>query len=619
MKSKMRGLKFVGILILSSCATTPYPYFDSAFNDKNRAPASITNAAQEKISDKDDSELSQKSKAEFFFLKGDLLSQEGKSEQALESFKEAHYYDPTSGMVAYRIAIEYFRKSLLTDAVYWGSKAIDRDSKNKDYKLFIAGLFTSQREYAKAEDVYLELIKENPKHAEPVLYLAALYSEQKKFKQAQEYFSKLILFKDYEQRHLGYYYRGRIEYESAMGAGKTKTADLAAAKKDLEKALELKPDLMEALQILGRMLEKNAGREAAFKFYVKYQKSKGPFPKLAETLAQYYIEKGDFDGAYEQLEVVEKNSDDDIGVKLKLALILIDRKDFPAALEKLEKLNQLVPDSDKVKFYTAAVLEELHKDTQAVEMYMAIPLNSSHFEDSRINTAQIYKKAKNYDAAIHALEDVIAKKQGKFQVYLNLAQVYEVQNNWASAIMTLKEAEKKFTDNNQINYFLGILYDRSGDFKNMKSYMLKAMMADKNHYQSMNYLAYTMAEKNENLTEARDLAAQAYKLASDDGYIIDTLGWIYYKLANYDKAEELLEKAHEFLPDVAVIAEHLGDVYLKRNKHDKATRTFRKALKVETDEARKKLIMDKISMVEAFNPDTRRPASSLSNEVNKDE
>ena len=619
MNSKSSGLKLIGILILSSCATTPYPYFDSAFNDKNRAPASIISEVQEKSSDKDDSELNQKSKAEYFFLKGDLLSQEGKSEQALEAFKEAHYYDPTSGMVAYRIAIEYFRKSQLTDAVYWGSKAVDRDPKNKDYKLFIAGLFTSQREYVKAEDVYLELIKDNPRYAEPVLYLAALYSEQKKFKLAHDYFSKLVLFKDYEQRHLGYYYRGRIDFESGAAIGKSKTSDWTSAKKDLEKALELKPDLMEALQILGRMLEKNSGREAAFKFYVKYQKSKGPFPKLAETLAQYYIEKGDFDGAYEQLEIVERNSDDDIGVKLKLALILIDRKDFPAALEKLEKLNQLVPDSDKVKFYTAAVYEELRKDDKAVEMYMTIPLNSSHFEDSRINTSQIYKKAKNYDAAIRVLEEVISKKQGKFQVYLSLAQVYEEQNNWSSAIMTLKDAEKKFADNNQVNYFLGILYDRSGDFKNMKSYMKKAFVNDKNHYQAMNYLAYTMAEKNENLTEARDLAQQAYKLASDDGYIIDTLGWIYFKLESYDKAEELLEKAHEFLPDVAVIAEHLGDVYLKRNKHDKATRTFRKALKVETDEARKKLIMDKISMVESTNPDTRRPASSLSNEVNKDE
>jgi tetratricopeptide (TPR) repeat protein len=619
MKSKMRSLKIFGILILSSCATTPYPYFDSAFNDKNRAPASITSEVQEKSSDKDDSELNQRSKAEYFFLKGDLLSQEGKSEQALEAFKEAHYFDPNSGTVAYRIAIEYFRKSQLTDAVYWGMKAADRDPKNRDYKLFIAGLFTSQRQYEKAEEVYLDLIKEDSKYAEPVLYLAALYSEQKKFKQAQDYFSKLVQFKDYEQRHLGFYYRGRIEFESGLVSGKDRSSNWAAAKKDLEKALELKPDLMEALQILGRILEKKSGREAAFKFYEKYQKSKGPFPKLAETLSQYYIEKGDFDGAYEQLEIVEKSSDDDIGVKLKLALILIDRKDFKTALEKLEKLNQLVPDSDKVKFYTGAVLEELNKDAEAVEMYMAIPVNSSHFEDSRINTSQIYKKAKKYEAAVSALEEVLAKKQGKFQVYLTLAQVYEEQSNWPSAIVTLKEAEKKFADNNQINYFLGILYDRSGDFKNMKSYMKKAIAADKNHYQSMNYLAYTMAEKNENLPEARDLAQQAYKLASDDGYIIDTLGWIYYKLADYDKAEELLEKAHEFLPEVAVIAEHLGDVYLKRNKHEKATKSFRKALKVETDEARKKAIKDKISMVDAINPDARRPASSLSNKENKDE
>lgn len=614
MTSKGFGLKIIGVLILTSCATTPYPYFDSAFNDKNRAPAAITEEVQEKSLDKIDSELNQKSRAEFHFLKGDLLSQEGKSEQALDAFKEAHYHDPKSSVIAYRIAIEYYRKSQLTDAVYWGVKAVERDPKNKDFKLFLAGLFTSQKDFAKAEEIYLEMIKQDSKNPEAVLYLAALYSEQRKFKLANDYFSKLITFKDYEQRHLGYYYRGRIAFESGMMNPKSKKNDWSAAKKDLEQTLRLKPDLMEALQLIGRMIEKDSGREAAFRFYIQYQKKNGPFAKLAETLAQFHIEKGDFDAAYDQLEIVEKQSDDDIGVKLKLALILIDRKDFPAALEKLEKLNQLVPESDKVKFYTAAVYEELKKDAQALDMYLAIPVNSSHFEDSRINASTLYKKTKNYDAAISTLEEAIAKKSSsKFQVYLSLAQIYEEQSNWKSAIKTLKSAESKFSDNNQINYFLGILFDRSGDFENMKSYMRRAIDNDRNHYQALNYLAYSMAEKNDNLKEAKDLAYQAYKLASEDGYIIDTLGWIYFKMADFGKAEELLEKAHEFLPDVAVIAEHLGDVYLKRNKAEKAAKTFKKALKVETDESRKKMIQDKITSVENAYPDFRRPASDESN------
>ena len=59
-------------------------------------------------------------------------------------------------------------------------------------------------------------------------------------------------------------------------------------------------------------------------------------------------------------------------------------------------------------------------------------------------------------------------------------------------------------------YFLGILYDRNGDHENMKNYMKRTIDHDKNHYQALNYLAYSMAEKNESLTDARDLAQQAY-------------------------------------------------------------------------------------------------------------
>lgn len=620
--------------IVSACATnTPFPYHDSAYNDRNRAPTSVVEAIKNEVALMPDGNLGQQAKADYSFLSGDLHSQAGESELAIEKFKEAHYFDPQSAVIAYRIAIEYFRKQNMSDAIYWGLKASDRDPKNKDYKLFVAGLLTAKRELAKAEEVYLEIIKESPSQPESYLYLAALYVEMKKPEQARKFFTKLTTFSEYEQRYLGFYYRGKMSFDSGLAKPETRSKEWSAAKSDIEKALSIKPDFMEALQVLGRMIEKQKGREATFKLYIAHQKKYGPIGKLADNLAQYYIERGDFEKALEQLEIVENQSEDDIGTKLKLALILIDRKRYSEALVRLERLNELVPDSDKVKFYTAAVLEEMGQLDKASTIYQEIPVASSHFEDSRVNAAQILRKQNNFPKAEKLLLEAIQAKGEKSPLYVGLAQIYELQSEWDKAIAILKTAQEKFSENNQFNYFLGLLYDRKGDFANMSQYLRKTVENDQNHYQALNHMAYSLAERNENLEEAKDLALRAHKLALEDGYIIDTLGWIYFKLQNYEKAQELLEQAHEMLPEVSVIAEHLGDVYLKRNLNQKAAQLFRQAFSFETDSARKKVIQEKIGLADRGfavpNPDLqsnnpskeeqskRKPAAENDSSVNE--
>ena len=156
----------------------------------------------------------------------------------------------------------------MSDAIYWGMKAAEQDSKNKDYKLFVAGLLTSKRELVKAEEIYLEIIKDNPSQPESYLYLAALYVEMIKPEQARKFFTKLTAFSDFEQRYLGFYYRGKLSFESGLAKPETRTKEWSAAKADIEKALSIKPDFMEALQVLGRMIEKQKGRDATFKLYI---------------------------------------------------------------------------------------------------------------------------------------------------------------------------------------------------------------------------------------------------------------------------------------------------------------------------------------------------------------
>ncbi len=109
MKSSKLFIIVVFLLLQTSCAITPFPYFDSAVNDHNRAPASLS--APEEYSNSNSAEDTyHKVKLDIYFLKGEMDSLEGRSESAIENFKSALHLDPESEVLTYRLAVEYYRK-----------------------------------------------------------------------------------------------------------------------------------------------------------------------------------------------------------------------------------------------------------------------------------------------------------------------------------------------------------------------------------------------------------------------------------------------------------------------------------------------------------------------------
>jgi tetratricopeptide (TPR) repeat protein len=91
-------------------------------------------------------------------------------------------------------------------------------------------------------------------------------------------------------------------------------------------------------------------------------------------------------------------------------------------------------------------------------------------------------------------------------------------------------------------------------------------------------LGYTFADLGRNLDEAERLVQEAMKHKPNDGYITDSLGWVYYKQGQYDKAVHFLLEAVRLVPDDPVILEHLGDAYLKLNDHQNALKYYRRGL-----------------------------------------
>lgn len=587
------------LLSIVACATVASnendraPYYEASFNDRNRAPASFAPPA---ISNQDGQAtldpLYMRTQADYYFSMGEAYSLDGNAAKAIESFKMTLIYDQNSPTVNMRLAGEYLKQGMLSESLAQAEEAVKKDDKNLDAHLLLGGLYSSMKLYPKAMDQYHTVLKLDPKNTEAPLYIGALYSEQKQSDKAVSYFESLAKNPDYASPYLAHYYIGRVRMEQPEAKFQK------AAEASFKKSLSLKPDFADATLSLGALYAKQKNDEKATTLYRNYQKENTPSPKIAEVLSQTFIEQGKYDLAYEQLEVLEPSSDEPLNVKMKMALILIDQKKYPLATEKLEAVLKEAPESDKVRFYLGAVYEETHQNEKAVSEFKKITASSTFFGEAIVHSAYLLKGMNHLDEAVDVISKGLTAKGDQPQVYAMYASLLDEKGDFKSAANVLEQGLEKFPENAQLRFYYGTINDRLGKKDVVITEMKKVLAIDPNNVQGLNYLAFTWAELNQNLPDAEKLARHAMELEPQDGYVLDTLGWILYKRNKYPEAVKFLEAAHKVQGTVSVIAEHLGDAYYKQSMVDKAKKMYRKAADLESDKNKVKEIRNKITVIE---------------------
>ena len=155
------------------------------------------------------------------------------------------------------------------------------------------------------------------------------------------------------------------------------------------------------------------------------------------------------------------------------------------------------------------------------------------------------------------------------------------------------------------------MHDRVGETDMTIENLKKVIAIYENHVQALNYLAFTYAEKNINLADAEALARKALSAKPNDGYILDTLGWVFFKKGDLNTAVKYLEAAYQNTSDESVIVEHLADAYSRLQLLDKAVSLYKEALRIEKDEQKASGIMQKLSAIQSQDVERERlPASS---------
>jgi tetratricopeptide (TPR) repeat protein len=211
--------------------------------------------------------------------------------------------------------------------------------------------------------------------------------------------------------------------------------------------------------------------------------------------------------------------------------------------------------------------ENLKKPQHAIEVYARVPANSPLKRNAEVHRALNLDQLERTDEARRNLEALIAAKPDDIEAIMALGNVLrarkfykEAAETYTKAIGLLSEPERAYWT---LYYFRGICYERSKQWPLAEKDFQQALALYPDQPQVLNYLGYSWVDQGQHLEKAIEMIRKAVSLRPNDGYIVDSLGWAFYRLGRYDEAVRELERAIELRPEDPVINDHLGDAYWK--------------------------------------------------------
>jgi tetratricopeptide (TPR) repeat protein len=296
-------------------------------------------------------------------------------------------------------------------------------------------------------------------------------------------------------------------------------------------------------------------------------------------LALFYHRNGEKKKARKIFDWLADKSQNDPDIAGKIIFLFIDQKKFDDALIILKGILRKIPDDSDINHLAGAAYDGIKDTENALFHFRKVKEDSKFFENATIYLAYIYKNQNKPDKAIRTLEDALEKIPENPELYFYLGYFHEDLHQYAKAESVLKEGLEITPENPRLHFRLGVVYDKWGKKDLSIQEMKKVIGIDPQDAHALNYLGYTYLDMDINLGEAEKLIRKAMELEPMDGYITDSLGWLFYKKGKFEEALATLEKAISLVPDDPIILEHIGDVHKKINNREKAIEFYKKALK----------------------------------------
>lgn len=358
--------------------------------------------------------------------------------------------------------------------------------------------------------------------------------------------------------------------------------DEALMEKELKEASKLRPGWEAPAQIRGQMLsEKDPQKGIAY--YKEFLQSHPEADQIRLALARtLLLQKNPTEAKVEFTKLVERHQNNP-EMNVIVGLLALDAKEYEFADRYLQHaLDVGFKEPNRIYFNLGRSAAEQHDDTRALQWFDKIT-DGEQFLAGRLAAAAIIARRDGIDAAIAMLDNVSGlTPEQQTLVVQNQALLLNQAKRTDEAYALLEKAVQKYPESPELLYDYALNAERVGNFKVMEDTLSKVIKMKPDFAAAYNALGYSYADRNIKLIEAKALIEAATKLSPEDHYIMDSLGWVYYRLGDMGHAVEQLRRAYAIQQDPEIAA-HLAEVLWKQGQREEAKQILDQALSANPD------------------------------------
>lgn len=539
---------------------------------------------------------------DYDFLVGRQLEFDGQLEEASAAYARALAKDPDSAYLVRRLAELAARQGRYEEALAHAERAHALDSDDRSTRLFLGTLYRVRRDAAAAEAVLRDPSGE-PFDDDAAILLFSIYVEGDRMPEALALAEWLVRTDPTGVRG----YLALAGVHEKMGRG-------PEAERMLRQALKVQPGNLSVYGALARLLHERGDRKREIQVYEEVLQAHPHHHATLVALSDAQLAEGRRDQAIATLEKVIKTHPDDLRSVLRLGFLEYEADHYEKAVSRFEKALAANPQQHEVAYYLGLVRVRAHDEQGAIVAFDRVPPEHERYAEARSQIAGILERRGDLAAAVAEVEKARARAPSR-PLDLYAATLRARAGDFDGAVAFLQGLLAESPDDDELLYNLGVLYGERKRLDDSLRYMNLALEKNPDNASALNYLGYSWAEKGMNLEQAEEKIRRALELRPDDGFITDSLGWVYYMRARplldggnvkdgralLRRAIQELEKAAQITGGDPVISEHLGDAYLLLPDKRRALERYREAIRLEPRENEQ--------------PDLRRKLETLTREL----
>jgi len=504
----------------------------------------------------------------YLFMESEICKGRGRLDDAIFFMKLATEKDPESLFLKKELAILYLHKKENENALSVVEAILAKDPESVDALVMSATIKKTLNKEADVKPIYEKVLLNDPKRKNVYQMLGKMYFNEGDMENAFRVYEKML--EHFPDNYVGYYYIGEI-----YGV----RADYDKAEEAFLKTLELSPALDEARLELVKIYRLTKQDEKVISMYEQIL-DRNPDNIISAIELGLLYNKKDAVKAKSLLKDLGERSLSDSNVVGTVLQYLILQKRMDEAIIVLNGMSKGAPESSEIAYAAAIVYYEKGNMDLALENFKAVRSDTRFYQNSLIHMAIIYYNNKDFDTGIEALKEAMTRipDADKLKLIPYLSSFYKEKKMIEESIKLIREGLILDPESTDLLFELGVIYDLQGKTDLAIEQMESILRLNPEHPDALNYLGYTYADKGINLDEAEAMIKKALGYKQDNGYIIDSLGWVYFKKGLFEEALLQLKRAVELIPDDPVVLEHSGDIYIQMNDPAKALEYYERAL-----------------------------------------